>query len=398
MFIGFSEDYEEYKKEDKKTNTVGDANKIAFDDIPNISEDDLLILRQTRLKHNPYDVYMQSDVSFYDTHYNMTDSDMGLEIDEEFLQEVKGIRRVYKDYAKYLYAISIREEYLDLLVDKYGGEEIFLTYLQTGLVKDWIPPKPLYAKNSPDYKNFLAGKLGRVNTDWDDDSIIEAMEELFDELGLTEEDIKSMKVHADVLVDPILLNNSTIVGDQSPAMYRVSSGSNNSFDGVSTSNLSELQRVIQSWMTGEPESNANSQIDKSKMFNLTADAIREAYYTAPIVDGGGLANAIKNGVQEEELDPNEMLIDSVTGRPMTRADLNRREFIRFLSSGSDWNELRLMKHLGVGSNFELKLLEQKRRSRTKNKKKAQSFMYDIVGDDPELISSIDQLNDVLFDD
>ena len=274
---------------------------------------------------------------------------------------------------------------------------MFITYLQTGLVKDWIPPRPIYAKNSPDYKNYIEGKLGRVN-DWDDDKLTEVMDELIENLELTDEEFESIKARARVVVDPVLINNMELVGDNS-LIYR-NSNNGNTFDGVSTNNLEEMQKILHSWMTGEPESKYNNSNDnQTKMFGMTADALIEAYYTTPAVHAGGLANAMRNGIDDDEqLDPNEMIIDKVSGRPMTRTELSRREFIRFLSSGSDWNELRLMKHLGVGSNFELKLLEQKRRSKRKNKKKAQSFMYDIVGDDIDLISSIDQLNDALFDD
>ena len=72
-FIGFEEDYKEYKETQEKETTVGTGNKIASADMPDISEEDLNIITRSRKRHDCFTVYMQSDMSFYDEYYNKED-------------------------------------------------------------------------------------------------------------------------------------------------------------------------------------------------------------------------------------------------------------------------------------------------------------------------------------
>lgn len=388
-FMGYVEDYEEYKKTSKVENVIGDTgNQISDDDIPELSEEDAMIIRQTIVHNDPSIVYMQSDVSFYDNYYNQ-DIEVTDDADEEFMDEVKAIRRIYKDYKKYLYAVSLREDYLDMLVEKYGGEDMFILRLQSGSIKDWIPPKPIFSTNSPDYKLFLEGKIATIN-DWDDERIEEIMNELIESSNISPDDIG---IKGDVITSPLLLDESN---KEKPSTFY--SNRSNSFDGVTTNDLEELQGIMKSWITQEEKIEAGTY--SQDFFSAVEDKIRKDYFTSPIVNGGGLAKAMNDGtIEEEETDWNEMVIDPKSNRPMTRGELHRREFIRSLDKLGGWDEWKLMKHMRVGSGFELKLMEQQRRTRRNARKKAKAFMSDIGGDEfINEISSIDQLNDILFDD
>lgn len=391
-FIGTVEEYEEYQKTEKPTGVIeGKGNRISFADIPELSEEDAKIIRQTRLHNNPYEVYMQSDSSFYDDHYNKSEDEVEY-FDKEFLEEVRAIRRIYKNYPDWNYAMNLRDRYIDQLIDKYGGEELFQARYRAGLVDEWMPPKPVYSTSSPDYKAYLEGKLGYLN-EWDDEGIIEniklVVEEFQERTGITPDDIE---IVGSVMTDPLELRYGGIIKDSRRPIY-TTGGSNNTFDGVSTNSIDELQKMIQSWIA--PDTVEQEKISLDGMFALTKEQIEKLYYTQPFVSCGGIAKAMEQGdIEEIEEDMNEMVIDSVTGRPMTRRELGKREFVRYLKEHG-WDELRLMRHLGVGSNFELKFMEHKQRTHKAAKKKACSFIEELSGED---ISTIGGLSDVLFDD
>ena len=128
MFFGTKSEYramiekgqlEDTKKEDQKekrskeTRTTPAVN-ISADDGETISEETLRMLKRTRHLHDTRTVYMQSDISFYDSFYVRNDDSV---IDDpELEKEARLIRRVYKDYPRYLHALYIRDLYVDKIV------------------------------------------------------------------------------------------------------------------------------------------------------------------------------------------------------------------------------------------------------------------------------------------
>lgn len=379
-FLGYEEDYEEYKKTSKSVNVIGEkGNQISSDDIPPLSPEDALIIKQTRVHNDFKTVYMQSDSSFYDSYYNqeVSENDEDKELND-IMTEIKSIRRIYKDYRKYLIAVELRRQYIDMLVDKYGGEELFTLNLESGLVKEWLPPKPSLSSVCPDYNLYLSGQLPLIVGDWDDDKLIELMDKLSEDINPDE-----IGVVGSVITNPLVLS------EKHGTTRSIFSPSSNSFDGVTTSDLQELQRIMGSWIGGESESNSSDKYKNENYFSKTKESIEKEYFGGAIIDISSLGDL--------EDDPNEMVIDSETNRPMTRQELEKRMYIRFLRDHG-WDEWKLMKHFKVGSGFELKLMEQKQRIKRSAKKKAMSFMSDLTGEDMTTISSIDQLNDILFDD
>lgn len=394
-FLGYADDYEEYKKNEKSANIIGTSgNIISCDDLPELDPEDYKLIKEVIVHNDTTTVYMQSDPDFYDSYYNQESSEM--DEDSYFMEDVKGIRRIYKNYNKYLNAQNLRDRYMRQIINKYGGEYKYQMYLQMGLVTDWIPPIPILASSCPDYGFYLNGIIPPTN-DWNDEKILEILEDQIKHCDISPEDLE---IRMEVLTDPVIIDqliNENGVSN-SGGIYATRSKVDNSFNGVTTGDLNELQSMIKSWLTPE-EKETTKDIDiDTNLFSHSEEAIKTRFYTSPLVDGGGLARAMNTGEidTDDEEDMDEMVLDDLTKRPMTRRELKKREFIRYLGT-LGWNELRLMKLMSVGSNYELSKLEREMRNNTRNKKKASKLMYDVIGENIDSISSLDELNEYLFD-
>ena len=394
-FIGFENDYKQYQEKKQQENIVGTGNKIAYDDMPDISAEDLKIITQSRHRHDCFTVYMQSDIGFYDDHYNTEDDIEDLPIERELYEQVKAIRRIYKNYFAFNDALTLRDKYIDALIEKYGGEEMFGIYAKSGAIKEWLPPMPVYSKSSPDYKYFLEGKFN-IPADWDDDKIEEVMAEYIREFEETH-NIDDVEIEGDVLVSPILLQQLNAIEPKSGISRSPNYG--NGFGGVTTYDVQAMSDLVRSWIDPSESSIKPTTIKSTNQyFGLTEKAIKERYYKDAPISTNDLAEAIRKGHYDEpEEDMNEMVVDPVSKRPMTRAEYESREFVRALVADG-WNELRLMRKLGIGSNYELQRMEQKRRRRKKATKTASSFISDLTGYDVDQVCSLDELDEVLFND
>lgn len=396
-FIGMVEDYEEYKKTSDKqeNNVVGTGNRIAYDDMEPISDEDLLILQQTRNRHDPYTVYMQSDVSFYDSFYNRTEEDNT--IDPDLLKEVKNIKRVYKNYPAYSAAMFYREKYMNALVEKYGGETLYNFYSDIGMIRDWIPPIPIYSKTSSDYKFYQNGYyVAETINDWDDDKIIDAVNTMAEEEFGEDSEIEFV---SEVETDPVVLSHSGLSDDNGNNAITYRGTPNNSIGTISANDIEGLQQMIRSWWHEDEVKKEAAAENNPEMFRLSPDKIKEQYYNESFIDLRGLTEAFESGRYEEkdDFDPDKMVIDPATNRPMTAGELQTRQLIRHLAKNG-WNEMGLLRRLGVGSNYEMRLLEQKKRNRKIANKKASSLVADIMGEDTDLIDDVSSLEQLLFDD
>lgn len=384
IFIGFVEDYEKYQ-EAKGAEASGasedkEIRKIAYDNMDPISDDDLKLLRSTITRHDHATVYMRPRMDFYDEYYH-EDPDSY----EALLSEVKKIRRVYVNFQEFIKALDLRDQYLDSLIDKYGGEGLFDVYYKSGLITDWIPPEPQLSKRSKEYDRYMNGDLWLVDGEINFDQFREMLEEQIEEMDI---DVESIGVSGDVVTSPVVMKHLDY-GTEVRNTYR---GSN--INGVSTSDLNELQKMFRQWYH---EENAPKQTDTSEWFSQTPEAIRARYYTQPLVY---MDRKFGEPETEEELDPNEMIMDAELNRPMTRSEHDQRKFVRMLRDAG-WGELRMMRYLGVGSKYEQKLMFRKMKNRKKAKKKADGLIRSIMGDDTssiEFFDSTEQLRGVLFDD
>ena len=387
IFIGFVEDYEKYQEVNgaKASGTSEDkeVRKIAYDNMDPISDDDLKILQTTITRHDYNVVYMQPLVDFYDKYYH---DDPGSY--ESLLSEVKKIRRIYVNYQDFLKALDLRDAYIDSLVEKYGGDELFETYYRSGLISDWIPPEPQLSKRSKEYKRYVDGDLGIIDGEFNFDGFGELLEAQFESLGI---DIYNLAVVGDVVTSPIVRKYLDYSAKQNTAVV-----SHRSINGVDMSDLSTLGIMYRAWKREELDgAEVYNNVDTSRWFSETPEAIRQRYYSRPVVD---MDTKFGEELVDSELDPNEMVVDPELNRVMTRSEYEQREFVRMLRDAG-WNELRMMRYLGVGSKYEQKLMFMKYKNRKKAKKKATKLINSIMGDAYDIpFDSTDELKGVLFND
>lgn len=392
-FIGFTEDYEKYKGSDeakKEDNQSSEEGKVLDSDtVEPISDEDLLIITQCRKQHDAMTVYMQSDIAFYEKYYADTNEDD----DDELYQEARNIRRVYKDYLKFMYATHIRDMYMDKLYEKYGGIDRFATMNTIGAIKEWIPPIPTLSRRCEDYDLYLRGDMPLMIGTMDDDYILSRVDEYVKDM-----DIEGMRVVAKVLTNRLERSNMEL---QTVETTKIRKSSNNTISGVSANDLHELQQLFSSWY--HPDENTKESVNHPKQKEFFCDSpekIEEAYYNQTPVNVYGEFDKITEAGYCEDVpdhDPDDMVVDPKTNTPMTYAEYKRRNFIKEISE-MGWDSLKLMRRMGVGSSYELRMLEQKKRGSKKRKKKAMSLMAEVAGEDLSSISTLEQLNNVLFDD
>ena len=390
-FIGLEEDYEEYKKENHVADngeTVEDGNTLYYLNMEPISDEDIKLLKQVRTKHDPYTVYMQNDVEFYDDFY----FDTG-EVDQEHqwvISEARQIRRICREYSEYLYANYVRDQYFEYLKEKYG--DMFDIYYSNGLISDWMPPVPIFVNSSmEDIESVLNGVL-EIN-DFDDDALIEYIGKYTDQ-----DVIDNMKVIGGVETRRNVILHA---GDSNSDFggVRTVGGVNSKIGSVNVNDLDELQTMFRGWYQEEKEE--LEEINKNQFFKDTPSAIIEEYYSRDALDSEGeFEDALNKGyfdADDDDYNPNEMIIDSSSKIPMTRAEQRKRKFIRTLEK-QGWNPVQLMKQMNVGSSYEIRLLEEKNRRKKLSKKKAKELMSEMMGEDISSFSTLEELNEALYDD
>ena len=390
-FIGLEEDYEEYKKENHVADngeTVEDGNTLYYLNMEPISDEDIKLLKQVRTKHDPYTVYMQNDVEFYDDFY----FDTG-EVDQEHqwvISEARQIRRICREYSEYLYANYVRDQYFEYLKEKYG--DMFDIYYSNGLISDWMPPVPIFVNSSmEDIESVLNGVL-EIN-DFDDDALIEYIGKYTDQ-----DVIDNMKVIGGVETRRNVILHA---GDSNSDFggVRTVGGVNSKIGSVNVNDLDELQTMFRGWYQEEKEE--LEEVNKNQFFKDTPSAIIEEYYSRDALDSEGeFEDALNKGyfdADDDDYNPNEMIIDSSSKIPMTRAEQRKRKFIRTLEK-QGWNPVQLMKQMNVGSSYEIRLLEEKNRRKKLSKKKAKELMSEMMGEDISNFSTLEELNEALYDD
>lgn len=390
-FIGLEEDYEEYKKDNnvaENGETVEDGNTLYYLNMEPASDEDIKLLKQVRTKHDPFTVYMQSNIDFYDDFY----FDSGEVVDKEHqwvISEARQIRRICRDYSEYLYAQYIRDMYFEYLREKYG--DMFDIYFSNGLITDWVPPVPIFVNSSMESIESVLNGVLEIN-DFDDDALIEYIGKYRDQ-----DVIDNMKVIGDVETRRFVIMHAED-GSGDNCGIRTVGGVNSKIGSVNVNNLNELQSMFRGWYQEEKE---DDTVESNEFFRDTPSAIREEYYSKDaLYSDGEFEDALNKGyfdVDDDDYDPNEMVIDSTTKVPMTRAEQRKRQFIRTLEK-QGWNPVQLMRNMNVGSSYEIRLMEEKNRRRKLSKKKAKGLMSEIMGEDITSFSTLEELNEALYDD
>ena len=101
--------------------------------------------------------YFQFEPRFNDfgDKYHLSDTEVYADIDEA----VRNVRRKYRSYSEYVCAINTIGEYLEKLIEKYGGMENFKMAIMLKNIKEFIPPIPRFRNT---YENKLLHKYGGV--------------------------------------------------------------------------------------------------------------------------------------------------------------------------------------------------------------------------------------------
>lgn len=351
IFIGSNKEYERAVRkksinvnpddvnESNGTDTDGAVKKeVKIDDLSRanltkLDDETLKILRRTRTVSNYETVYMQHKLDFYDSYYNRTD------LPEE-LKAVKRLRRIYRSYRDFLRAISIRDQYIDYLVNKYGGESEFARKMDMGMVRDWIPVVPKLSKKCPDYNLYLSGMMPMDEQELSEDEIKQVQEEL-------------TKV-ADNLDIELRYDVETSIGDIKAYAKMVEeadrqfTGGRSNVSTVSSGDLTSLQNIFKSWYKPDNESNHSKELFYNAPENIRKRFLVEKEYNAP-----GLLTRIMNGeyVKEPERDPNEMVFDQELGRAIPYKEWLIREDAR-LFERAGWSKAKLLNYRNVGSKLE----------------------------------------------
>lgn len=352
-----------------------------------VSDNELQLLDKVLLRGNPEDVFMQEDISFYDNYY-LND----VKMDDFLTSEVRKIRRIYRNYTKYLYACYIRDKYFDALTEQYQMDTI-LKYSDQDVVripKDvYLPPDPIYSKNAEDYEKVMRGGYS-PELPFDEPSeeeVRELLQSMIDASGINLDEVEC-DCSGVIVYKPALASYDEMYSDNSSGK-RYSGPSS-----VNVTDLDNLQKMIRSWYKKEDD---KKELVKNRIpFPNSEEGMRQQYlneFSFYILDHIGDA--------DDEEDENEMVYDDVSNKPMTRKEYNRRRTLRMLSDNSGWDMVKLMTQMNVGSKIERKMALRKRNRGKKMKKKAASFFHDVTGmstdfDNP--VTSVDDLRKYLFDD
>ena len=401
-FIGMIDDYEK-KLENEGYSKMGahkDENikMLSFDDIEPLSDDDLLILKQTRVREDPYTVFMQPLLDFYDEFYNVEEGDIEA---NELYREARQIKRVHKSYSKYLYSMYIRDKYMDLLIDKYadGDPDEFFSKYRAGLIDEWLPPMLVFSKSSPEYDLYKRGSLD-VHTDGIElDDIINSIEEITEqkknEMGMTDDDIVDIDHVVVPLTDIRIIKNLNQYTSQIPT-NRLTSDNSHTIGGVSIKDLDGIQKMFDSWYREDKEKSKKNTNTSDDLFSLTPEKIIEDFYDSKIPRSRDYVLGKMDEYQEPEPDPNEMVMDK-NNRPISRREYWRREYIEMMEERG-FSGTKLMERLNIGTEKERKLKAIKERRRKQGEKIGKEIMSSITGDNPSdtvSVSSLDELRSLI---
>ena len=363
----------------------GDGNP----DTTEVTDDELKMLKNILLRGNPEEVFMQEDVSFYDTYYLSN-----VKIDDALTAEVRKIRRIYRNYTKYLYACYIRDKYMDLLLEQYSDQSSIFRFIGQPMnrIPDdvFIPPNPIYSKHAEDYEKVMSGGyvMEMPFEEPSEEEIAELLQSLIDGCGLDPNTIEIDSNGVEVF-KPVLESYAEACGEND---------SHSRYSGPSSVNVADLdmlQKMIRSWH--KKEDDEKETLRTRVPFPKSENGMRELYYNEFSYYIMDHLDEIMNG---EDYDPNELVYDDVTKRPMTRSEYNRRKTLRSLSENGGWDMVKLMSQMNVGSKIERKMAMSKNKRKKRARKKAASFFSDITGgnlDFDEPVTSVDELRKMLFE-
>lgn len=373
---------EETAKNDDKTGRIF----LDVDTLADLTEDEIRILNRARHRHDEMEVYMQSDVSFYDRFYSDTSTD-------PLTMEAHRIRRIYRNYRDYLNAQEVRYAYLErILEDEFDGDEdLYWISMRSENCPYWVPPRPMFVGAKDAKSHYDETDPYDMKSLWEEpsqDEIDKVMNYLLEdvddiEIGKT----PGERVYSDVCTDLRAIKYvDEHLDDQDD---RVS-------DYHRMSINEQFNSVISSWYRDD----AKQEQKTDRVFYYSPENIRARYYRN-MVD-----TEIPEDIDEIMNDPDyfdrdhtnwdEMVFDPDTGSPMKRLEFHKRQMIKTLGQNG-WGELNLMDNFGVGTRIERKKLTQGAAARRKNKLKPETLAMQRAMKEYEYTSRYDDLGGGSYD-
>lgn len=326
--------------------------KLDLDSLGDMDEEELYNLKRVRLRHDSDTVYMQSDVDFYDYFYREGDSV------DPLTKAAHQIKRVYMNADDYFYALDIRDAYIDMVIDRdfHGNQYRFNKAMNNGDI--YVPPTPFYSKRARDYDIVMAG--GRINYDDEPEIDVERVKACVDEWwensGLTPSEVRN---EDDVLTTLWMLDE---IGEETQSNQLKSNGTM----VMSVTDIRAIQNTLNDIYQNRSGTNRSGVNDR--LFSKTPTRIRQDYEDSFKVPVSDIIQSVLHGDgMDEEEDPNAMVYDTVTSRPMTRREYKQRTLVRQLAKVG-WSELAVMKAFNIGSAYERRKMDESRANIRKLKK------------------------------
>ena len=127
-----------------------------------------------------------SQVHDYGDDYHRPDTEASI-TDSESLRRIKSLKRRYREFGEYCDAVIIFEDYMNELIDRYGGKKRFRNMLLMGLVKEYVPVIPQLKKTKFN-KRYIEGGASREYVDHG------LIRDMVLETDLTNDDIPEVEV------------------------------------------------------------------------------------------------------------------------------------------------------------------------------------------------------------
>jgi len=249
------------------------------------------------------------------------------------------IRRRYRNIYDYTKAISVYNEYMELLIIKYGGHQLFDIKLKYDLIEDFVPPKPRM-RNTFTNKFILKNKIVLSN------------------------------IHSTEPMDSIKnFINETMPFDNSNVTVVVAK------DRIATQLMKEESSILSTKRIKDM-----SDIDHLEEYFRTKNIIKEKKESDD--DNVSLKDILSGKYLNNVVDTSDK--DAVVwyqGRYMNQDSINELQVYQQLNE-TGWNSMRLMKQKNVSNRITRVISDNERKAKKKNKKhkKTDDFIIKISTD------------------
>lgn len=277
----------------------------------------------------------------FDDNYHRTDLDPSTELEKE----ARRIRRRYNNFGEYKYALSVYDEYMSILANKYNGKKMLQIAMKSENFPDFVPHKPRM-KNTKTNKlilkkgiNLSNGKGVIINDD--------LIDEIADEFGVSSDyelRIRNSDEVKDKDLDEFMKENKGVVGFKRK-------------NKVTIDNLRSLNNVdfLEAFFK---EKNAQKEEEKERN-KLSLTDIYEGNYTDDTFE-----------------DPDDMVF--YNGQYIRRREVDELKIYNTFNKAG-WNSLAMMRSKGIqGSKTVTRIVKENIKREKKKKKKKKEATDDFM--------------------